>query len=160
MQIGQMWKRAVESFQRKRCSSVTPSNPDWKEFMLPDFGTRLEYPAGIFSVRQGKSEVGTGERLSTDDGRASLTIYARANESGETPASYLRRNLRMPDSAIQYRRVTPSFFAISMARQGVIYYSRCNFSERHGAAIHCFDMAYPQPEKQAWDGIVTHIRAC
>jgi hypothetical protein len=22
MQIGQMWKRAVESFQRKRCSSV------------------------------------------------------------------------------------------------------------------------------------------
>jgi hypothetical protein len=136
MQIGQMWKRAVESFQRRRCSSVTPSNPDWKEFMLPDFGTRLEYPAGIFSVRQGKSEVGTGERLSTDDARASLTIYARANESGETPASYLRRNLRMPDSAIQYRRVTPSFFAISMARQGVIYYSRCN------SARECVSRAY------------------
>ena len=94
-----------------RCTA--PSDPDWKEFLVPDFGTRVEYPAGIFSVYQGKSEVGTGERFSTADKSASLTIYARANGAGETPAGYLRKNLRMPKSAIQYRRVLPSFFAIS-----------------------------------------------
>jgi hypothetical protein len=133
------------------------SDRDWKEFLVPDFGTRVEYPAGIFSVSQGKSDVGAGERLSTADNRASLTIYARSNEAGETPASYLRKNLRMPDSIIQYRRVTPSFFAISAEREGMIYYSRCNFSTQRGATIHCFDLVYPQSEKRAWDAIVTRI---
>jgi hypothetical protein len=134
-----------------------PSDPDWKEFVVPDFGTRVEYPAGIFSISEGKSEVGTGERLSTSDKRASLTIYARANEAGETPAGYLRKNLRMPNSVIQYRRVTPSFFALSTEREGMIYYSRCNFSALRRATIHCFDLVYPQPEKRAWDAIVTRI---
>jgi hypothetical protein len=133
------------------------SSPDWTQFLLPDSGTRLLYPAGIFSVHQGKSEVGTGERLSTADNRASLTIYARTNAGGETPAGYLRHNLRMPDSVIQYRRVTSSFFAISAEHQGLIYYSRCNFSDRIGTVIHCFDLVYPQSEKQAWDAIVTRI---
>jgi len=100
---------------------AAPSDPDWKEFAVPDFGTRVEYPAGIFSVSEGKSEVGTGERLSTADKRASLTIYTRANEAGETPDSYLR------------------------------------ISVLHGAAIHCFDLVYPKPEKRAWDAIVTRI---
>jgi hypothetical protein len=58
---------------------------------------------------------------------------------------------------IQYRRVTPSFFAISAEREGTIYYSRCNFSGLRGQTIHCFDLVYPQPEKQAWDAIVTRI---
>jgi len=136
---------------------AAPSDPDWREFVVPDFGTRVEYPAGIFSVSDGKSEVGTGERLSTEDQRASLTIYARVNEAGETPASYLRKNLRMPNSVIQYRRVTPSFFAISTERQGMIYYSRCNFNALRRAAIHCLDLVYPRSEKRAWDAIVTRI---
>jgi len=136
---------------------AAPSDQDWKEFLVPYFGTRVEYPSGIFSVSQGKPEVGTGERLSTADNRASLTIYARTNDAGQTPASYLRQNLRMSESIVQYRRVTPSFFAISAEREGKIYYSRCNFSELRGGTIHCFDLVYPQSEKRAWDAIVTRI---
>src|SRR5438132_453047 len=79
-----------------------PSNTDWQEYVVPDFGTRVEYPAGIFSVSEGKSDVGMGERLSTADKRASLTIYSRPNQAGETPASYLRKNLRMSQSVIHY----------------------------------------------------------
>ena len=134
-----------------------PSNGDWKEYLVPDFGTRVEYPAGIFSVSEGKSEVGVGERLSTADQRASLTIYSRPNQAGETPASYLRQNLRMSQSVIHYQRVTLSFFAISASRQGMVYYSRCNFSQRRGPSIHCFDLVYPEGEKRAWDEIVTRI---
>ena len=136
---------------------AAPADPGWKEFLIPGFGTRLDYPAAVFSVSEGKSEVGTGERLSTADRRASLTIYSRANETGETPASYLRKNLRLSQSVIQYQRVTPTFFAISAEREGTIYYSRCNFSGLHGQSIHCFDLVYPRREKRAWDGIVTRI---
>jgi hypothetical protein len=133
------------------------SDPDWKEFVVPDFGTRVQYPAGIFSVSRGTSKLGTGQRLSTPDERASLEIYARANETGETPASYLHKNLRMANAMIQYRRITPSFFAISTEREGMIYYSRCNFGGVRGPAIHCFDLVYPHAEKRAWDSIVTRI---
>src|SRR3984893_15292025 len=97
---------------------AAPSDPDWKEFQIPDLGTRVDYPAAVFSVSDGKSEGGMGERLSTADWRASLTIYSRTNETGETPASYLRKNLRMSQSVIQYQRVTPSFFVISASSTG------------------------------------------
>jgi hypothetical protein len=49
-------------------------------------------------------------------------------------------------------RITRSFFAISSERDGVILYSRCNFSGAARGAIHC-----PQQEKRSWDAVVTRI---
>ena len=130
---------------------------DWQTFMIPDFGTQVEYPAGLFEVFDGESEKGIGERWSTADGRAFLTIYSRANEAADTPASYLKSNLRIARAALEYERVTRSFFAISSTREGLVYYSRCNFSADAGGALHCFNLVYPQREERAWDAIVTRI---
>jgi len=127
---------------------------DWQVFKVPDYGTRLEYPASIFSAA-GQAETGVGQRFESEDGRVVLSIYARENEDGDTPASYLKKNLRQ--SGLQYERVTRSFFAISMEREGTILYSRCNFSRSARRAIHCFDLVYPQAEKRAWDPVVTRI---
>jgi len=134
-----------------------PMNEDWRTLAVPDLGTRVQYPAGIFSVPDGKPEKGIGERLSTEDGRATLTVYSHANESGETPATYLHHHLRMPRAQLHYQRVTPAFFAISMLKEDTIYYSRCNFSRAGTLAVHCFDLVYPAGEKRAWDNIVTRI---
>lgn len=130
---------------------------DWQTFVVPEFGTTVEYPASIFSVRDGKAEKGLGQRFNSADGRSVLTIYTRENKDGETPASYLRNNLRTGRSVLDYERVTRSFFAISSERRGLIFYSRCNFSADAGGAIHCFDLVYPQDEKRAWDPVVTRI---
>jgi hypothetical protein len=85
---------------------------DWRTFEIPDFGTRIQYPAGIFSPA-GKPEKGVGQRFERADGRAVLSIYSRPNEAGENPTTYLRHNLRMERSALDYVRITRSFFAIS-----------------------------------------------
>ena len=130
---------------------------EWDVYVDRELGTRVDYPADLFSVSEGPSERGMGERLATADGRAQLTIYSMRNEARDTPASYLRRNLDMPLTGSDYRRVTHSFFAISAHRDGIIYYSRCNFSFNAGGALHCFDLRYPEREKRAWDGIVTRI---
>jgi len=130
---------------------------DWQTFTVVDFGTQVEYPAGIFAVSEGKAEKGVGERFSTEDGRALLTIYSRANEAADTPASYLKANLRLARSVLDYERITPTFFAISSVRDGLVYYSRCNFSAGADAALHCVDLVYPQREQRAWDAIVTRI---
>jgi hypothetical protein len=102
--------------------------PDWQTFAVADFGTRVDYPAGIFSVNDGEADKGIGQKFSSADGSALLTVYSSANDTGETPMSYLRNNLRLPRAALDYERVTRSFFAISSTRQGLIFYSRCNFS--------------------------------
>jgi hypothetical protein len=126
----------------------------WTTFSVPQFGTRVAYPASLFTVSEGRTEMGTGQRFRTSDGRAVLSVYSRANAAGETPMSYLRNNLRRPRSNLDYRRVAPSFFAISEETKDKIYYSRCNFSK---TAIHCFDLVYPTREKRTWDAVVTRI---
>ncbi len=130
---------------------------DWQTFLVPEFGTTVEYPADIFSVPDGKADKGLGQRFNSADGRSVLTIYARENEDDDTPASYLRKNLRVARSSLDYERVTRSFFAISSEHQDIVLYSRCNFSTDAGGAIHCFDLVYPREDKRAWDSIVTRI---
>ena len=111
----------------------------------------------ISSFRLGDLEKALVSGLSGADGRADLSVYSLPNEARETPATYLRHNLRMDRSALQNTRVARSFFAISSERDGVILYSRCNFSKRGRGAIHCFDLVYPQEEKRSWDAVVTRI---
>jgi hypothetical protein len=130
---------------------------DWTTFYVPDFGTQIEYPAAIFSKDEGASEKGIGRRFTSADGRSTFTVYSRANDDRDTPASYLRKNLKVNRSTLDYERIAPSFFAISSVRQGNIFYSRCNFSSDAGGAIHCFDMVYPQEAKRAFDYVVTRI---
>jgi hypothetical protein len=109
-------------------AASAPLNEDWRTLVLPQLGTRAQYPYRIFSLPEGKPEKGVGERLSTDDGRATLAVYSRANGSSDTPASYLTHYLRTPRAQLDYQRVAPSFFAISAVKDDTIYYSRCNFS--------------------------------
>ena len=96
---------------------------DWRTFEVPDFGTKIQYPAGIFTPA-GKPEKGLGQRFERADGRAVLSIYSRPNEAGENPRTYLRHHLRLGRSALDYVRITRSFFAISSEGGGVILYSR------------------------------------
>jgi len=138
-------------------AEVQPHNSaDWRTFEVPDFGTKVQYPADIFSPA-GQPEVGLGQRFERADGRAVLSIYARSNKAGETPRTYLRKHLRVNRSALDYVRIARSFFAISSERDGVILYSRCNFSGGARGTIHCFDLKYPRQEKRSWDAVVTRI---
>jgi hypothetical protein len=139
---------SAQAATRDRAGSL-----DWQRFQVPEYGTYVEYPAAVFAP-VGEAEKGVGQRFERQDGRAVLSIYARENEDDDTPASYLRKNLRQP--MLDYERVSRSFFAISMERDGTIFYSRCNFSARR-STIHCFDLVYPQSEKTAWDPVVTRI---
>jgi hypothetical protein len=120
-------------------------------------GTRVEYPADVFSREGGGPEIGTGKRFSTADGRAHLSIYTLRNSRGQSPASYLRTYMKGPRRTLNYDRVARNFFAVSTNRNGTVLYRRCNFSANRGGTMHCIDRAYPQREKRAWDAPVTRI---
>lgn len=130
-----------------------PAQEGWRTYANPDFGTRVEFPADLFSVPGGRPPQGSGQRFRTADGRAELSIYSLRND-GETPASYLRGKLQVPRDSLYYQRVAPNFFAISANHGSNIYYSRCNFVP---SAIHCVYVVYPRGDKRAYDGVVTRI---
>lgn len=121
------------------------------------FGTQVDYPADVFSQSGGQSKRGIGERFRTPDGQAVLEIYSLPNDPPVTPEGFLRANLITPRSELEYQRITPSFFAISNVREGVIYYSRCNFSRKPQPLISCIDLQYPERQKRPWDDVVTRI---
>jgi hypothetical protein len=116
-------------------------------------GTRVAFPVDVFPSGAGPAEQGRGQRFRTNDGRAQLAIYTLANLLRESPATYLRNRLRVSSAMLTYRRVTPRFYVLSSARDGFIYYSRCNFARQ----IHCIYMTYPEHEKRAWDALVTRV---
>ena len=120
-------------------------------------GTRIPYPAHIFSVDRGHGENGTGQVFTTRDGRARIHMYSLPNTQGDSPSVYLRKYFPVNRALLTYDRVTGNFFAISSRRDGMIIYMRCNFSPNAGGTLHCVDLRYPISEKLAWDEIITRI---
>ena len=120
-------------------------------------GMRVDYPAGIFTVKVGPSDKGPGSVLRSDDGTAGFTFYVRPNAHRDTPDSFLRSRLSPPRSKLDYRRVTERFVAVSAVQGGRIYYSRCNFPNGANGPIHCMELVYSKNEKRRWDPIVTRV---
>jgi hypothetical protein len=80
---------------------------EWRTFEVPDFGTRIQYPASIFTPA-GQPEMGLGQRFERADGRAVLSIYARPKKAGDpqnlfkktSPRRAIRVGLRANSSII------------------------------------------------------------
>lgn len=123
----------------------------WTTYTIPQTGTSVDFPASIFTENAGRPD-GYGQRFRTADGRADLTIQAAPNVSNDSPAAFLAK--KHPPPGIQYKRVTPRFFAVSSYKDGKVWYNRCNFSK---GLVHCVLINYPAREEHDWDDVVTRI---
>ncbi|MCK1267624.1 MULTISPECIES: hypothetical protein [unclassified Bradyrhizobium] len=123
----------------------------WSRYNIPESGTSVDLPSSIFTEAAGRPD-GYGQRFRTADGRADLTIQAASNVANDSPAAFLAK--KHPPPRIQYKRVTPRFFAVSSYKGDKVWYNRCNFS---GRLVHCVLINYPADEERDWDKIVTRI---
>jgi len=128
-----------------------PSYDDAQPLSRPS----LNYPKSIFSAAIGPAKRGIGQRFASKDGRAVLSVYSLRNTEGDTPSGFIRKNMRSGLGRIDYQRVTSRFLALSTRSGGRIFYTRCNFGRTR--VIHCFEVAYPEEEKKAWDAVVTRM---
>jgi hypothetical protein len=106
-------------------SLVSAQPVRWTTYTIPGTGTSVDFPSSIFTEEAGRPD-GYGLRLQSADRRANLTIQAAANISNDSPAAFLSKRHPPPD--IQYKRVTPRFFAVSSYKGDEVWYDRCNFS--------------------------------
>ena len=146
---------AVEILPLALARAALPE-PGWREYTEAGSGTRVEYPANIFSVAEGAFQHAPGERFGTADGRAHLVVFTMTAEKSGSPAAFIARNLQVPRAALHYQRIAPRFFALSGVHDQDIYYVRCN-SGADRTILHCIYLIYPVADKQAWDPIVTRI---
>ena len=129
--------------------------PRWA--VISAAGTAADYPSNIFSIDAGASSRGAGRRLQTADGRAEFMLYVSPNSHRDSPASYVRKFLAVPQAKLDYSRITDRFFVVSGIERGQVFYSRCNYPRRSSGPMHCIYLLYPQAETRAWDAIVTRI---
>jgi hypothetical protein len=125
---------------------------EWQKFAVPSTGLSVELPVSIFTEDGGPPEGTEGRTFFTRDHRADLTVKSVPNPENDSPAVFLAK--MQPPSAIQYRRVTQNFFAVSSIRNGRTWYNRCN---RVRGFMNCILMNYPAAEDRQWDAIVTRI---
>ena len=134
-------------------SQIASAQPlSWQTYTIPETGTSVDIPSSIFTENAGRPPQGDGQRFRSADGRADLTIQAAVIGSNVSPAAFLAS--QHPPKEIQYKRITPRFFAVSGYNGDKVWYDRCNFSN---GSVHCVLINYPAQEERAWDGIVTRI---
>lgn len=124
----------------------------WRRYVIPNTGANVDIPVSIFTEDAGSPEDGIGRRFFTQDRRADLTLQSVPNPGNDSPAKFLQK--RRPPAGIQYKRVTPRFFAVSSIRNGRTWYNRCN---RANGYMHCVLINYPAAEDRQWDAVVTRI---
>jgi hypothetical protein len=124
----------------------------WRQYVIPQTGTWVDIPVTIFAEDEGLPDGGTGRRFFTKDHRADLTVQSVPNPENDSPATFLAK--RQPPAGIQYKRVTPRFFAVSSIRNGRTWYNRCNRANEY---MNCVLINYPAAEDRQWDAVVTRI---
>ena len=125
---------------------------EWRRYVIPGTAANVDIPVSIFTEDAGPPESGTGRRFVTRDRRADLTLQSVPNPQNVSPAEFLQK--RRPPPGIQYKRVTPRFFAVSSIRNGRTWYNRCNSGNGY---MNCVLINYPAAEERKWDRIVTRI---
>jgi hypothetical protein len=125
----------------------------WRKYVIPQTGAAVDIPATIFTEDAGPPDGGTGRRFFTKDRRANLTVQSVPNPENDSPATFLAK--RQPPAGIQYKRVTPRFFAVSSIRNGRTWYNRCN--RANDEYMNCVLINYPAAEDRQWDAVVTRI---
>lgn len=128
------------------------ANTEWRKYVIRSTGTNVDIPVTIFTEDGGPPEGGTGRRFFTKDHRADLTVQSVPNPENDSPATFLAK--KRPPAGIQYKRVTPRFFAVSSVRNDRVWYNRCNQANGY---MNCVLINYPAAEERQWDAVVTRI---
>jgi hypothetical protein len=145
------WLAAIVLLSFMPLAEATAASLEWRRYAIVANGLSVDVPVSIFEEDRAATE-GRGRHFFTKDYRANLTIKSFPNPQNDSPAVFLEK-MRAP-AEIQYKRMTPKFFAVSGARDGFTWYNRCN---RANGFMNCVLLNYPAAEERQWDAVVRRI---
>jgi hypothetical protein len=124
-------------------SAVGLGQEGWRVHTNSRYGFSLAYPTSIFELRR-TSEAGDGHLFEAPRQDARLLVGVIVNQEGYSPSSYFSfvATQSYAGYAITYRKIGPSWFAISGQKDGKIFYEKVQFS-CNSRLISSFALIYP-----------------
>jgi hypothetical protein len=126
----------------------------WAAYRNLRFKFSLKYPAAVFTAAKPDADP-NATVLVSQDGRASLRLWAAQNAHRATLASYRRRVMetRYANATFDYAPVRDFWFVLSGTLGDAMFYERVTYAcDRK--AIHSWQLNYPLSERSLYDPIV------
>ena len=128
---------------------------EWRVYLDPAHGCRLDYPAALFSPEPRGADQPQG--FSGEDESIHFRVLGLENASQWTPEDIRKNflNIAMPGD-VTYESTRNEFLVLSGFRGADIFYTRVAVSgDRRTACI--LDITYPRELKGEFDSIVTRM---
>ena len=138
-------------------SSAAGAQYDWQILHNSKYGFRLAYPHSLFALER-TTRSGDGHLFRSQHHGARLIAGAIVNEERHTPHSYISYVASRSYAAyrITYRKVGPSWFAISGETNGWIFYEKVQFS-CNAELITSFAVIYPTSSQRVINPVIERM---
>ena len=126
-------------------TSLTPAvaQQSWQVHNNLRYGFSLAYPSPLFALAT-TSEQGDGHIFSAPSQNARMLAGVIVNQDGYTPASYFKfvASTSYAGYKVTYRKIGPSWFAISGEKGDTVFYEKVQFS-CNSTLMTSFAVIYP-----------------
>lgn len=138
-------------------TSAAMGQEKWRVYNNVRYGFSLTYPASIFELEK-TSQAGDAHIFNAPRQNARLLVGVIVNYDGYTPASYFNyvASRSYVDYAITYRKIGPSWFAISGQNADRIFYEKVQFS-CNSRFINSFALIYPVSRQRVINPIIERM---
>jgi hypothetical protein len=123
--------------------TAADAQQNWQVHNNLRYGFSLTYPSPLFALAT-TSEQGDGHIFDAPSQNARLLAGVIVNRDGHTPASYFKfvASTSYAGYKVTYRKIGPSWFAISGEKDDTIFYEKVQFS-CNSTLITSFAVIYP-----------------
>jgi hypothetical protein len=145
------------SFALLLTTTAAFSQDEWRVHHNKQYGFSLTYPASIFALSK-TSDAGDAHIFNAPRHDARLLLGVLVNHDGYTPSSYFSyvASRSYPGYAVTYRKVGPSWFAISGEKDGKIFYEKVQFS-CNSRLISSFVVVYPTSRQRTINPLIERM---
>ena len=144
-------------------AQAAPQSRGWTLYQSETAGLSFEYPAAIFSEKQGDPTDALKERtpdragriFTTADGRATLQIGTFPNVDKASVDQLRKRAIAASykDTKLEYNRIADNWYVLSGTRGDETFYERVHFS-CNGRRLDIWAVTYPTAEANLFDNVV------
>jgi hypothetical protein len=123
----------------------------WATYTNVRYAFAVDYPRDIFPSFT-ESDNSDGATFKTDALGVELRAYGSYNIDNKSPRAYVAEYYA--GKTLSYSSLKRDSYAVSGAKDGAIFYDRCNFTVDR---VLCVSLIYPAAQKDKWDRIVARV---
>ncbi len=128
----------------------------WAVYLNPRFGTRIDYPVGLFHALP-PPDNGDGLSFATADGSARFLVFGQFNIDDLDARAMMARDRDWGNyDKVTYQSAGNGWYVLSGYSGSDIFYRKAVIDAAAGV-VHVFEITYPQADRARFDPVVTRM---